>query len=90
MKRNVEIFTAGCPFCEPVVELVNTVAAGHSAVTAHNLGDAAAGSEALRRARALGVQTLPAVAVDGQLLACCQHGGVSRAQLEQAGIGPAA
>ncbi|SMB99311.1 conserved hypothetical protein [Hymenobacter roseosalivarius DSM 11622] len=90
MKRTVEIFTAGCPFCEPVVELVQTVACNSCEVSTHNLADAVAGSEALRKAREYGVQALPAVAVNGVLLACCQSEGITRETLKQAGIGQAA
>lgn len=56
MKHQIEIFTAGCPFCEPVVELVTTTACGSCEVTTHNLAGAVAGSDALRKARAYGVQ----------------------------------
>ena len=90
MKRTVEIFTAGCPFCEPAVELVKSIACGSCEVSTHNMADAVAGSDALRKARAYGVQSLPAVAVNGALLACCQGQGITREALEQAGLGQAA
>ena len=89
MLRIIEIFTAGCPLCNPVVELVKSTACGSCDIITHNLTETAAGNPALRRARLLGVQTLPAVAVNGQLLACCQAGsGVTKEALEAAGIGP--
>jgi len=90
MKRIVEVFTAGCPLCSPVVELVKSTACGSCDVITHNLTETEAGNPALRRARLLGVQTLPAVAVNGALLACCQGDGITKEALEAAGIGQAA
>ena len=75
MKRIIEVFTAGCPLCNPVVELVKSTACGSCDIITHNLTETAAGNPALRRARLLGVQTLPAVAVNGALLACCKGSG---------------
>lgn len=90
MKRIVEVFTAGCPLCSPVVELVKSTACSSCDIITHNLTATEAGNPALRRARLLGVQTLPAVAVNGTLLACCQGGGITQEALEAAGIGQAA
>ncbi|MCI1189744.1 glutaredoxin [Hymenobacter sp. DH14] len=90
MKRIIEVFTAGCPLCNPVVELVKSTACSSCDVITHNLTETEAGNPALRRARLLGVQTLPAVAVNGSLLACCQTGGITKEALEAAGIGQAA
>lgn len=39
MARRVEVFTAGCPLCEPVVEMVNRIACDQCDVTVHNLSD---------------------------------------------------
>ena len=88
MKRIIEVFTAGCPLCNPVVELVKSTACSSCDIITHNLTEA--GNPALRRARLLGVQTLPAVAVNGALLACCQNEGITKEALEAAGIGQAA
>jgi hypothetical protein len=90
MKRIVEVFTAGCPLCSPVVDLVKSVACGNCDVLTHNLTETEAGNPALRRARILGVQMLPAVAVNGKLLDCCRGEGITREALEQAGIGQTA
>ena len=37
MKREVEIFTAGCPVCEPVVQLVKDTVGEDCEITIHNL-----------------------------------------------------
>lgn len=89
MTRIIEVFTAGCPLCNPVVELVKSTACSSCDIITHNLAGTEAGNPALRRARLLGVQTLPAVAVNGALLACCQGGGITKEALEAAGIGKA-
>jgi glutaredoxin len=81
-KRQVEIFTAGCPVCEPAVRLVQELACTDCEVTVHDLrtGDA-------ERAASYGVKTVPAVVVDGRLASCCQNTGPTREQLAAAGIG---
>ena len=37
-KRQVEVFTAGCPVCEPAVQLVKELACPDCEVTVHELG----------------------------------------------------
>lgn len=36
-KRHVEVFTAGCPVCEPAVQLVQELACPDCEVTVHDL-----------------------------------------------------
>ncbi|MGH2659574.1 MAG: thioredoxin family protein, partial [Actinomycetota bacterium] len=36
-KRQVEVFTAGCPVCEPAVQLVQELACPDCEVTVHDL-----------------------------------------------------
>jgi glutaredoxin 3 len=40
-----------------------------------------------RRARELGVRSVPAVAINGQLASCCTGGGIKEAELRAAGLG---
>ena len=81
-KRGVEVFTAGCPFCEPVVQLVQELACPDCEVTVHDVREAGA-----ETAREYGVTRVPTVVVDGTIAACCQTGPVSPEQLQAAGIG---
>jgi glutaredoxin len=81
-KRRVEVFTAGCPFCEPVVQLVRELACPDCEVVVHDVREAGA-----ETARDYGVTRVPTVVVDGTIAACCQHGQVSPEQLQAAGIG---
>ncbi len=84
MARKVEVFTAGCPLCEPVVEMVQRLACDRCDVTVHNLKD---DPQAAEHAKAAGVQRVPMVLVDGKPAECCQVGAVTEAGLRAAGIG---
>ncbi|MEW6473879.1 MAG: thioredoxin family protein [Actinomycetota bacterium] len=81
-KRQVEVFTAACPLCEPAVQLVQELACPDCEVTVYDLRESG-----MDRAREYGVRRVPAVVVDGTLAPCCQSGEVSREQLLAAGIG---
>ena len=93
-KRQVEVFTAGCPVCEPAVQLVQEMACPDCEVTVHELRqpEASAFADTPRRTAAhkaaeYGIKTVPAVVVDGQLVSCCQSPGPIREELSAAGIG---
>ena len=83
MARRVEVFTAGCPLCEPVVELVKRLACNQCDVTVYNLNDA----EGARRAKEADIQRVPMVLVDGKPAECCHTGPVTESGLRAAGIG---
>jgi len=82
-KRKVEIFSAGCPICEDVIALVQRLACPSCGVEVHNMNDI----EVVKRAKALGVRSVPAVAIDGQLAGCCAGRGVDEQALRAAGLG---
>lgn len=84
-KRQIEIFSAGCPTCDDVVTLVNQLACPSCEITVVDMHKTAGHD----RATQLGVKTLPAVAVNGALLDCCTNKGVDEATLRNAGIGTA-
>ena len=84
-KRQVEVFTAGCPVCEPTVQLVQEMACSDCEVTVYDLSKH--GAEKIKE---YGITTVPAVVVDGRLAACCQDSGPNGEQLRAAGIGQAA
>jgi glutaredoxin len=81
-KRQVEVFTAGCPVCDDTIELVRRIASDSCEVTVIDVRDAAVA----RRARTLGVRSVPAVAVNGTLADCCRR-GPTEADLRRAGVG---
>ena len=81
--RTVEVFTAGCPLCSDVVSLVQDLACDSCDVHTVSLQE----DDGHRRAREVGVETVPAVAVNGTLADCCRGGGVDEAELRAAGVG---
>jgi hypothetical protein len=82
-KRRVEVFTAGCPLCQGVVDMVNELTCPDCDVTVYNLSK----NEGVEEAKAYGVTAMPSVVVIGQLLDCCKRGPVTKEDLEAAGIG---
>lgn len=86
-KRKVEVFTSGCPVCEPVVDLVTKTACPSCEVVIYDLNAGCATNECRERAKQYGITRLPAVAVNGKLLDCCQGGTITEAALKSAGIG---
>ena len=83
--RTVEVFSAGCPVCRETLDLINELACPACEVIVHDLNSEAGAT----RAKALGIRSVPAVAINGRLAECCNGRGVSREALERAGIGQA-
>lgn len=88
-KRKVEVFTAGCPVCEPAVELVKKIACPSCDVVVYDLSAGGATEERHAKAARYGVTRVPAVVVDGALLECCKTGPVTEKELRAAGVGSA-
>lgn len=82
-KRKIEIFSAGCALCQDTIELVNRMACPACEISILDMRETAVAA----RAKALGVKSVPAVAVDGVLASCCTGRGVDEAALRAAGIG---
>lgn len=82
-KRKVEVFSAGCPACADVVSLVQGLACPSCDVNVLDMRDI----EVAKRAKTLGVRSVPAVAINGQLADCCAARGVDEASLRAAGLG---
>ncbi len=81
--RIVEIFSAECPICKVTQEIVERLACPSCDVKVIDLRD----KENFRRAWKLGVRSVPAVAVSGKLLKCCEGRGPSEQDLIAAGLG---
>jgi glutaredoxin 3 len=82
-KRTIEIFSAGCPACEDTIELVNRVACASCEVTVLDMNN----SDVASRARRLGIRSVPAVVINGQLAECCAGRGPDEPTLRAAGLG---
>ncbi|MBD81450.1 MAG: glutaredoxin [Crocinitomicaceae bacterium] len=87
MKRQIEIFTARCPVCEPVVKTVKEMACDSCEVTVYNLVEQCDDKVCVDKMKKYNINSLPAVAVNEKLLSCCQNRGVSKEELAAAGIG---
>lgn len=83
--RKVEIFSAGCPACQSTIDLVNKIACPSCEIEVLDMHNA----EVAKRAKQLGVKSVPAIAVDGKLANCCAGRGSTKAELCEAGIGQA-
>ncbi len=82
-KRTIEVFSAGCPACRETVELVNRVACSSCQVSVLDMNEPAVA----KRAKGLGVRSVPAVVIDGKLADCCAGRGPNEAALRAAGVG---
>jgi len=82
-RRKVEIFTAGCPVCQNAIALVERLACESCEVAVLDMRD----PEVAQRAEDLGIRSVPAVLIDGELAACCAGRGIDEATLRAAGLG---
>lgn len=85
-KRKVEVFSAGCAACDDAIEMVRSIACPSCDVTVLDMRDI----EVVKRAKSLGIRSVPAVAIDGQLAGCCAGRGPDEASLRLAGLGRSA
>lgn len=86
-KRKVEVFTAGCPVCTPLIEMVKDLACSSCEVVVYNLADPCASKECHEKAKSYNLKTIPAVVINGQLLEYSQHTGITKEELRNAGVG---
>lgn len=85
-RKKIELFTAGCPVCSPVVEWVTSGIAEDCDLTIYDVVKQCETKECLSKVVEYGIKALPAVAVNGRLLDCCQSVGISKQQLIHAGV----
>lgn len=88
-KRKVEVFTAGCPVCDPAVKMVRDLACPSCDVHVHDLNKGCETDECRMEAKKHGLKTVPAVVVNGMVVSCCQNVGPDKEELRSAGIGTA-
>ncbi len=81
--RTIEIFSAGCPCCADVVERIKAAACSSCQIKVLDMADTAVAE----RARELGVGSVPAVAINGELADCCTSRGPDLEILKAAGLG---
>ena len=86
-KRIIEVFTAGCSICQPTVDMVKGMACTSCDVVVYDLSNTGETKLCAEKIKQYGIKSLPAVAVNGVLLDCCQNKGVSVDTLSKAGVG---
>ena len=84
-KRKIEVFSAGCPACQETIDMVNRVACPSCEVSVLDMNQA----DVADRAKTLGIRSIPAVVIDGQLADCCAGRGPDVETLQAAGLGQA-
>ena len=82
-QRRIEVFSAGCPVCQEVADQVMQAACPSCEVQVLDMRSPVV----QKRAKQLGVRSLPAVAIDGKLADCCSGRGVEIGVLRAAGLG---
>jgi len=83
--RQIEVFSAGCPACTEVIEMVRRAAGPSDEVTVHDMKNV----NVAQRAKSLGIRSVPSVVIDGKLADCCSGRGVDEQVLRAAGLGRA-
>ena len=86
MRHQIEIFTAGCPVCEPVVALVEETASKNCEIIIYNLSVQDENNIYITKMEKYGVKRIPAIAVDGKLIGCCLNIEITKTDLVNAGI----
>lgn len=81
--RAIEVFSAGCAVCEETVERITHLACPACDITILDMHK----PDVAARAQQLGIRSLPAVVLDGQLAICCAGRGPDEAMLQAAGLG---
>jgi len=84
-RQRIEVFSAGCPLCKEAIEMVRRNTCPSCEVSVLDMNDPAVS----KRARELGIRTVPAVMIDGRLADCCKGTGPDEATLKSLGPGRA-
>ncbi len=81
--RKVEVYSAGCAACDDAIKLVQGIACRSCDVSVLDMNDPNVAS----RAKSLGIQSVPAVMIDGKVADCCTGRGPDEGTLREAGLG---
>jgi hypothetical protein len=82
-KRKIEVFSAGCCLCDAAVAKVRDWACDSCDMTVLDMKD----DNVAEYAKDLGIQSVPAVAIDGVAAECCAARGIDESVLRKAGLG---
>lgn len=82
-KRKIEVFSTSCAACEDIIKLVNDLACESCEIIVLDMHD----PKIAGRAEKLGIRSVPAVAINGELADCCAARGPDGNSLRAAGLG---
>lgn len=82
-KRQIEIFSAGCPACVEAIDTVKLIACSSCETEVRDMND----PQVAQRAKQLGISRVPTVVIDGVVAECCATGEVDEQILRAAGVG---
>lgn len=83
MSRKIEVFSAGCPVCTKAAEMVQKLACPSCDVSVLDMND----EKVAKRAKDLGIRSVPAVVIDSKLAGCCVGRGPDEDILKVSGLG---
>ncbi|GAW92659.1 glutaredoxin [Calderihabitans maritimus] len=86
-KRVVEVFTAGCFICENAIKEIKALASSNCEVRIYDLNKRCDTNECVEKAKQYDIKSVPAVAIDGKLVNCCNTRGIDVEILKKAGLG---
>lgn len=86
-KRLIEVFTAGCYICEKAIKEIKANACPNCEVKIYDLNKKCDTNECEIKAKQYGINSIPAVAIDGKLVDCCSNRGIDIEVLKRAGLG---
>jgi glutaredoxin 3 len=82
-KRKIEVYSAGCATRHEAIEVIRRAACPSCEVIVHDMRDV----EVAKRAKGLGIRSVPAVIIEGKLAECCTGRGIDLTVLRAAGLG---
>ena len=82
-KKQIEIFSAGCPVCDETIALVSQLACPSCEIEVLDMQKPPVAA----RASGYGIRRLPSVVIDGKLASCCSGNGAVDAELLSVGLG---
>jgi hypothetical protein len=86
MKNTIEIFTAGCPVCDPVVQMVKDFACHNCEITTYDLVEQCEEITCRNKIQEYSINQVPSIVVNGLLLDCCKR-SITKEDLVRAGVG---
>ena len=82
-KRAIEIFSAGCPICKETINRIKSLSCPSCEITVLDMHEKSIAD----RAKKLGIRSIPAVVIDGNVAGCCVGRGVDEKTLIKEGLG---